>query len=78
MNKLILRFEDDVSEQEALDSVKDVIALGRISHNDTQYCYHTSFKDGIEVSAFKPSGTTDTFVIYKSDTNLVSEGEIKK
>lgn len=66
MSKLIIRFDDDMSELEALDYARVVVEAGR--DGGKMYCYHTTFKDNISVSCFKPSGTTDTFVIYK-DSN---------
>lgn len=66
MGKIIIRFED-MAELEALDYASEVIKAGRISHNSMgqQYCYHTRFGNGVNVSAFKPSNRTDTLVIYK-------------
>lgn len=42
--KLILENKSDLSTNVFLDLCKDVISMGRISNNDTQYCYLTAFE----------------------------------
>lgn len=66
--KLIIKFDDDITAEEALGYAMSVINMGRISHNarGKQYCYHSIFASNVAVSAFKPSSRTDTLVIYKT------------
>ena len=42
--KLILENKSDLPINVFLDLCKDVISMGRISNNDTQYCYLTAFE----------------------------------
>jgi len=43
MNKLIIDNRTDLSDLVAIEFVKSVIALGRISNDGKQYCYGTTF-----------------------------------
>jgi hypothetical protein len=72
VQKLIIKFDDEVDVHEALLGVQEVILQGRISEQagKKQYCFHTRFKDGLHISAFKPSDSTDTFVVYKEVNNV--------
>lgn len=65
MNKLIIQNNTGLSDEKILEYVLGVIRLGRISNNDTQYCYHTSFEDGIEITSYL-NKKSDRFVIYQS------------
>ena len=43
MSKIIIYNESNLHDTVALDKVASVIAEGRISNNNTQYCYATTF-----------------------------------
>ena len=68
MGKIIIKNNTDISDITVLECVKDVINAGRISNNDTQYCYLTVFKiNGIEhhiVTDLRKC--SDVFTFYKS------------
>ncbi len=64
MGKIAVTFEDNIDPQEALSYVKKVVGQGRISNNNKQYCYLTTFESGIHVSA-GISKTQDSFHVYK-------------
>jgi len=49
MEKLIIDNRTDKPMIEVLPYVIHVIGQGRISNNNKQYCYGTTFKDGIAV-----------------------------
>jgi hypothetical protein len=44
MNKLIIENKSDLSMIDVLELANKVLKLGRISNNDTQYCYLVSFE----------------------------------
>ena len=67
MSKLIIENRTKgLSDYQCLAYVQEVIAQGRISNNDKQYCYLTAFKkvgDKIMVST-DLNKNSDRFVIY--------------
>ena len=66
MSKFIIEIRDDIGDYEAISALLDVMAVGRISKNDTMYCYHTEMTNGIHVSAIEKSkyGKSEKFVIH--------------
>jgi len=44
MNRIIINNETDLSDEFALEITKQVVILGRISNNERQYCYLSTFK----------------------------------
>ena len=69
MEKIIIKNETDLSIIVALDLVKEVIKLGRISNNDKQYCYLTSIKkNNCEYNIVSDlRQKSDVFTIYKAE-----------
>jgi hypothetical protein len=54
VSKIIIYNESRFDDAFALDKVKSVLAEGRISNNNTQYCYATTFKlSGVAVLSGK-------------------------
>ena len=49
MSKIHITIEDGIEPVVALDHVRSVVKHGRISKNDTMYCYLTLFPDGTMV-----------------------------
>lgn len=43
--RIIINNESVCTAEEALDVVKHVIAIGRISSNNNQYCYASTFRE---------------------------------
>lgn len=64
MSKIIIQNNANISDELALRYISKIIEIGRISNNATQYCYHTSFESGIEISSFL-NKKSDRFIIYK-------------
>lgn len=62
MSRVIVNYHE-VTPDEALAHVRLVIELGRISNNGKQYCYATSFNDGVLVFADQTRTGTDTFTV---------------
>lgn len=63
---MIIRILDNLSDTEALKAVLKVIELGRISNNNTQYCYATQLTLlGMTyiVYAEKTKGGQDKFIV---------------
>lgn len=64
--RIIINFEG-VTEQTAIHKVSRVIDDGRVSKNDTHYCWLTVFSDGVVVSTCKKrkGQKTDSFIVYR-------------
>ena len=67
MKKIIITFDDEVEDIEAILAVESVIKQGRISmsNNGTCYCFVTTFANGGMAYADKTKSGTDTFRITK-------------
>ena len=66
--RIHLDIEDGIRPEIALECVKQVVQMGRISKNDTMYCYATTFDTAqgeIEVYA-NDYRKSDCFKITKS------------
>ena len=66
MSKFIIDIRDDIGDYEAVSALLEVMAVGRISKNDTMYCYHTEMYNGIHVSAMekKKYAKSERFIIH--------------
>jgi len=66
MNKFIIDIRDDIGSYEAISALLEVITVGRISKNDTMYCYHTELTNGIHVTAMDKSkgSKSERFIIH--------------
>ena len=71
MGRIIINNRSNLSDLTALELVSDVIKIGRISNNDKQYCYLSSFKiEGKEhhiVTDLRKK--SDSFIIYEVPQN---------
>ena len=65
MSRIIIDVRDDIDPAAALMYVGNVIHQGRISKDDTKYCWLTTFHDGVTV-AVRDYRKSDCFVVYKS------------
>jgi hypothetical protein len=67
MKKIIITFDDEVLDIEAVLAVESVIEQGRISENKNGpcYCFVTTFKNGGVSYADRTKSGTDTFRITK-------------
>jgi hypothetical protein len=65
MNKLIIDNRTELSDLVAIEIVKSVIELGRISNKEKQYCYGTTFNlEGKEYGVWTSlNKKSDRFVI---------------
>lgn len=66
MNKLIIENRTDMSMQEAMIYAKHVVSDGYISNDNTQYCYATTWPNGIVVASHK-NDKSDRLVIYRDE-----------
>ena len=64
MSKIIINAEG-VTDDMALHLVGDVIKQGKISNDNSQYCYVSIFNDGHRVYADKTKSGTYTFKVWK-------------
>lgn len=69
--KLIIHLEGDITELQALNFVREVVMMGRISSTAGRehYCHVSTFRFGkdnkeAEVSAYKRTEGTDTFKVW--------------
>lgn len=71
MPKLIIKNETTfLSDLEALTYVIEVVDRGRISNYNKQYCYVTSWPNGVVVIAQQTKKGTDTFIVqYRHQVN---------
>ena len=65
MRKLIINYEDDISTDTAINLVKSVIEMGRISKQEKCFCSLSLFKNKLMVLADISAKGTDTFKIVK-------------
>ena len=68
MSRIIINNHSRVSDFKALELVQSVVKEGRISNNDTQYCYCTRIQypstgEVFYVSASRTKSGTDSFDI---------------
>jgi hypothetical protein len=59
----------DISIEDAIDSVKEVIDDGLVSNGTygAQYCFATVWTSGVRVEASKTKNGTHTFRVWKSE-----------
>jgi len=69
MSRIIIDIRDDIDPEVALRRIAHVIAGGRISKNNTLYCYGTTWEDGICVHT-RDYRKNDCFVVYTSKKKL--------
>ena len=62
MEKIIIENRTTIPMKDTLFMVAKVISAGRISNNYTQYCYATTFADGVSVITSK-NKYSDRFII---------------
>ena len=63
--RLIINIRDKtVDDQLAVSAVLAVIQQGKISNNDTQYCYVTRISNGLAVCADRNKNGNDVFNVY--------------
>lgn len=67
MSRIIINIADDISQIEALEYVKAVMSLGRISKNEESYCFCSRFTDNTLVLADKKKA--DIFYVRKEKEN---------
>lgn len=65
MSKIIIDVRDDIDPAAALLYVGNVISQGRISKDNTKYCWLTTFHDGVTV-VVRDYRKNDCFVVYQS------------
>lgn len=68
MKQILIKFPDDMTDEQAMQYVGTVIKQGKISKNNTLYCYVTEFQDRTCVSANDRS-KWPTFRIWKRKNN---------
>ena len=64
MKQILIKFPDDMTDEQAMQYVGTVIKQGKISKNNTLYCYVTHFADETCVSV-NDRAKWPTFRIWK-------------
>lgn len=68
MSRIIINFDDDIPDMNAIHYVDAVVSMGRCSGlNERSYCYCTEFKDGTVVLADSTKVGTDVFSIRRGE-----------
>lgn len=66
MSRIIINYDDDIPDANAIHYVDAVISMGRCSGvNEESYCYVSKFKDNTVVVADITKAGTDVFKIFK-------------
>ena len=68
MNRIIISYEDEITPIEALESIKSVVKLGKISEikGKPQYCFITLLNNRITIYAReKYNLKSDSFIVLK-------------
>ena len=68
MSRIIIDVRDDIDPAAALLYVGNVIHQGRISKDNTKYCWLTIFHDNVTV-VVRDERKSDCFVVYKTIKN---------
>jgi hypothetical protein len=63
MRRIIINIDESISDEKAIEMVRTVVRLGKISNevDDPQYCYFTTFKEPIALSCSKTKSGTMSF-----------------
>lgn len=64
MKQILIKFPDDMPDINALNYVKAVVAEGKVSKNNTLYCFITEFTDKTLVSVSERA-KHPTFTLWK-------------
>ena len=63
MSKLIIDNRSDLQDEAAILLVGTIIRMGRISNDDKQYCYYTTFSGGKYGVSTDLNAKPDRFVV---------------
>lgn len=68
MSRIIINYDDDIPDRNAINYVDTVISMGRCSGlNEESFCYVSEFKDGTIVFADVTKAGTDVFRIKNAE-----------
>lgn len=71
MKSIKIKFPDEMSEQDALLYLQATIRKGRISKNNTSFCYATQFANGVVIQADRIKDV-DVFTISKNEPGALT------
>ena len=75
MTKLYIDIRDNINPEDAIRRVAHVVGNGKISKNNTMYCFLTTWTDGIAVST-REYRKNDCFIVWKHK-DKITENETK-
>ena len=68
MSRIIINYDEDIPDANAIHYVDAVMSMGRCSGlNEESYCYVSEFKDGTVLFADVTKAGTDVFNIRKGE-----------
>lgn len=68
MSRIIINYDDDIPDANAIHYVDAVISMGRCSGlNEESYCLCSKFRDGTLVIADRTKAGTDVFKVFKEN-----------
>lgn len=65
MRKITIEIDDDIEDLTAMWAALNVVRYGRVSDNGRQYCFVTTFKNGVKVFTRRTRAGTDVFHVTK-------------
>ena len=69
IKKIIINNHTDLSDLDVLDFISEVVILGKISNEGKSYCYLTSYKSGVVITArHHDKSGNNTFHITKDNS----------
>lgn len=70
MSRIIINYDDDIPDLNAIHYVNCVMSMGRCSGtNEENYCFVSKFKDDTIVIADRTKTGTDVFKVFKRGVN---------
>ena len=69
MGRIIINHSNDITPYDATLYVNAVIEMGRVSKDNTSFCFCTRFKDDVVALADTTKAGTDKFYVYKEQNN---------
>ena len=77
-SRILINNRAGISDLMALKIVSEVVLMGRVSVNNTQYCFHSEFGGGLHVHARRtPEGSDvfDLWVVRQEESEDLGEGD---
>lgn len=72
MKRIIINIDNNVTDEQAIESALAVIREGKKSRTSrgNQYCFHSVTYSGIAITVTKQKSGTETFRIYQANDKI--------